>query len=333
MEKPWYVPYYPAVNKSAPIIGLWLLASYGAFAGEAITQKNWASHPEVVEARSLYQKINDAKKEGNLKKKERKYDTAFCEPYEDDARILFTEQNGKARIYYYEGGSADSMVRRELFYDESGRLRFAFIRASAYNGTKLEHRVYFSKAGIKIWEIQKLLEGPGYTFPTEWPDAELIRDPVQAFNEKSPCPETISVAPPLHVKVFEKEASQLFDKQFREGRIEGTGHIFGIVVACDSKRLNEIAGHLSKDQMSVLEYDFTFKVNTVLKSLAAIIGANLKESVEQCIIDKYYQDVTFASGSWMRPVIENKIRFSAVMVSGREPMFPRTPIGFVTHGK
>lgn len=136
-----------------------------------------------------------------------------------------------------------------------------------------------------------------------------------------------------HAKDFEKEAAQLFEKQYSEGKIEGSGHIFGIVLACDSKRLKEIGDKLPKDEMRILEYEFTFKVNTVLKSLAAVIGANLEKSIEQCIIDKYYQDVTFASGSWMRPVHEYKIHFFTVLVHGKDPMFPRTPIAFVTYGK
>lgn len=178
------------MKKTLLFTGLWLSVVYVAIASEAINEKNWVNHPEIVEVRTLYQKIKEFKETGHLKRNERRFDTTSCEPYEDDARVLFTDQKGKPRIYYYEGGSDDSMVRRELFYDDNGKLRFAYIRAGAHNGTTLEHRVYFSKAGKKIWEIQKLLEGPGYTFPSEWPDAELIQNPVQAFNEKSPCKET-----------------------------------------------------------------------------------------------------------------------------------------------
>ncbi|TMH66888.1 MAG: hypothetical protein E6H57_12820 [Betaproteobacteria bacterium] len=163
------------MKTSTLFIGLWLFVSCAALASEAITEKNWVNHPEIVDVRTLYQKIKKSKDAGHLKRNERKFDTTSCEPYEDDVRVLFTDQKGKPR---------------ELFYDDNGKLRFAFVRAGAYNGTKLEHRVYFSKAGKKIWEIQKLLKGPGYTFPTEWPDAELIQNPVQAFNDKSPCKET-----------------------------------------------------------------------------------------------------------------------------------------------
>jgi hypothetical protein len=165
-----------------------MFACSGVYAAEAINEKNWVTHPEIVEVRLLYQAIKKSKNAGHLKKKERIFD--YCEPYEDTIRTLYTDRNGKPRIYYYRGGSDDSVVQRELYYDGSGKLRFAFILAGAYNGTKLEHRVYFSRAGKKIWEIQKVLEGPGYTFPTEWPDDELIQTPVQAYNNKNPCRQT-----------------------------------------------------------------------------------------------------------------------------------------------
>jgi hypothetical protein len=176
--------------KKLPVfIGLWFSVGYAALASEAINEKNWVNHPEIVEVRTHYQKIKASQEAGHLKRNERRFDTTSCEPYEDGARILFTDQKQKPRIYHYEGGSEDSMVGREHFYDDNGKLRFALIHAGAYNGTVYEYRIYFSKTGKKIWEIRKLLEGPGYTFPSEWPDEELIQNPVQAFNDKSPCKE------------------------------------------------------------------------------------------------------------------------------------------------
>lgn len=158
------------------------------FAAQGLTEKNWVNHPDVVEVRSVYQKAKEDKNGGKLKKKERKFN--YCEPFEDTVRTLYTARDGTPRIYYYQGGSDDSSVQRELYYDESGNLRFALIIAGASNGTKIEHRVYLSKVGKKIWETQKRLQGPGYTFPTEWPNEELIRNPLQAFNHKNACPET-----------------------------------------------------------------------------------------------------------------------------------------------
>jgi hypothetical protein len=163
------------------------LAGNGEKKNDAITEKNWVNHPRIVEVRSLYQAIEQAKSIGSLQRKERRFDD--CAPYEDSVRLLYADQNGRPRIYSYEGGSDDSAVKHELYYDDNGKLRFAFIVASAVNGTHVEHRVYFAETGQKIWEIRKQLEGPGYSFPTKWPDAELIQDPVQAFNGKSGCPE------------------------------------------------------------------------------------------------------------------------------------------------
>jgi hypothetical protein len=166
---------------------LWLIAGNAVYAAEPITEKNWLHHPDIFEVRSLYQKLKEMKEAGKLKKKQRKF--GYCEPYQDTVRTLYTEQNGTPRIYYYQGGSEDSAVQTDLYYDEQGKRRFAFITAGAVNGTGLEHRVYFSRVGKKIWETQKLLKGPGYTFPTEWPDEQLVQNPEQAFNDKNPCPE------------------------------------------------------------------------------------------------------------------------------------------------
>jgi hypothetical protein len=169
------------------IASAWVLSANAVLAAEAIDEKNWLNHPDIVEVRSLYQGIKETKDAGKLKKAERKF--RYCEPYEDTVRTLYTDPNGTARIYHYGGGSDDSAVQRNLYYDGTGTLRFAFIVAGAHNGTKLEHRVYLSKAGKKIWETQRRLEGPGYTFPTEWPEEELIRNPMQAFRDKNRCPE------------------------------------------------------------------------------------------------------------------------------------------------
>jgi len=170
-----------------PISTLCFLASAALYTLDTITERNWKNHPEIVEVRSLCQAINELKNAGKLKKMVRKFN--FCMRYEDTIRTLYTDGEGKPRIYYYNGGSDDSALQRELYYDEKGMLRFAIIIASAVNGTILDHRVYFSQQGIKISEIQKLLTGPGYTFPKVWPEHELIKNPIQAFNKEHPCPE------------------------------------------------------------------------------------------------------------------------------------------------
>lgn len=167
---------------------LYFIAAYSASADDVLTKKNWVNHPAITEIRSLYQLTKALKAHGELVEKKREF--GYCIPYADTDRILYTDKSGKPRIYYFSGGSDDSTVSTELYYDDAGTRRFAFIIARAINDTHLEHRVYFSKEGIKIWEAQKLLGGPGYTFPTEWPDEALPRDPMQAFSAKHTCDET-----------------------------------------------------------------------------------------------------------------------------------------------
>jgi hypothetical protein len=175
------------ITRACHTICLQLLISSLLFAQEPITEKNWLTHPDIVEVRSLYETIKEAKEAGKLGKRARTFE--YCEPYQDTERTLYSEQDGTPRIYHYRGGSDDSAVEIEIYYDEHGRRRFAFIVAGAVNGTRLEHRVYFSKAGKKIWESQKLVEGPGYTFPANWPEEQFSENPTRAFKATNPCPE------------------------------------------------------------------------------------------------------------------------------------------------
>jgi hypothetical protein len=163
------------------------LVCAAAYAGDKITRENWIGHPDIVEVRNLYKNLVELKDSGKLLVKERKFD--YCEPYRDTLRRLYSDEKGNPMIYHYERGSDDSAIRAELYYDSHAALRFGFVKAGAVNGTALEHRIYFSAAGERIWEIQKLLKGPGYTFPTIWPDSDLPGNPQKAFIEDNPCAE------------------------------------------------------------------------------------------------------------------------------------------------
>jgi len=66
------------MTRSLLTLGLWLLTSAG-FAAQVLTEKNWINHPDIVEVRSLYQKVKEDKNAGKLKKKERTF--KYCEPY------------------------------------------------------------------------------------------------------------------------------------------------------------------------------------------------------------------------------------------------------------
>ena len=156
--------------------------------GGEITKANWQQHPKIKAIRAIVQSVKTGMSRKSLTTKKRVFE--YCEPGEDTLRMIATDKRGRARFYQNEGGSEDSSLKREHYYDETGRLRFVFITGGAVNGSELEHRIYFDEAGKRIWEEQTYKKGPGYTFPAIWPDDQLqIADAAGKFSLKSPCPE------------------------------------------------------------------------------------------------------------------------------------------------
>jgi hypothetical protein len=155
---------------------------------EEITKANWQQHPKIKAVRAVVESVKAGLNRGSFKVSKRQFE--YCEPYQDTKRTMATDVKGRVRRYERQGGSDDSSLTTEHYYDESGRLRFVLIQGGAVNGSKLEHRIYFDESGKRIWEEHKYVAGPGYTFPEVWPDEQLqIADPAKAFAAKSPCPE------------------------------------------------------------------------------------------------------------------------------------------------
>jgi len=298
-----------------------LIFSHIGWAAEPITEKNWYTHPDILEVRAIFQRIETAKNSGKLREDRRRFYTAYC-PYEDDIRILRTDEKGTLRNYYYEGGSEDSMLRSEMYYDDNGKLRFAFVRGGAYNGTKVEYRAYYSSTGKKLWEDEKLLEGPGYTFGGA--DSMAINDPRGAFNASNACPEIYSIGHRVDSSELKIIAAQKFDLQSHAGKTLGPAQLFSIVVRCDGEKLKGTREALDEKEVAQQEYSFTLKVNRIFKSQATIGGNELDERVKQCIIDTYYKEVSFPSGSLLHPEIKQKIQFLSIMAKGTAPLVPLT---------
>ncbi len=159
-----------------------LVLGHSALANK-ITEKNWKTAPEVVEVRKIYEANQKAKKSWKMQSKK----WGYCQPGEDMSRMLIADDKKVPRIYSHSGGSEDSSLTFENYYDENGKLRFVFITGGAVNGSKLEHRIYFRANGDRFWELQKYVKGPGYTFPNPWPKEEMAFDPSAAFSAKNEC--------------------------------------------------------------------------------------------------------------------------------------------------
>jgi hypothetical protein len=153
-----------------------------------VTKANWQQHPKIKAIRGVVQTVKAGLNKNSFTVKRRAFE--YCEPYEDTARIIATDSKGVVRFYQNEGGSDDSALKWEHYYDKSGQLRFVFITGGAVNGSRLEHRIYFDETGKRIWEEHVYKKGPGYTFPDVWPDDQLqIKDAAAKFSSKSNCPE------------------------------------------------------------------------------------------------------------------------------------------------
>ncbi len=147
---------------------------------QEINETNWINHPKIKEIREIYNEVEG--KIINRELIERRKAFEYSIPYEPTLKVIYFEKSNTVRKYIEEAGSDDSALKFNYYYDQKQTLRFVFITGGAVNGSSLEHRIYFDSSGKKIWEIQKYLEGPGYTFPKNWPENELAFDPWKEFD-------------------------------------------------------------------------------------------------------------------------------------------------------
>jgi hypothetical protein len=177
-----------STSRTVVLSGVHASGSVSQDAGDGITKANWQRHPKITEVRAIVQSVKARMSRKSLTVRKRAFE--YCEPYEDVARTIATDAKGRVRFYGNEGGSDDSALKWKYYYDEMGRLRFAFITGGAINGSKLEHRIYFDENGKRLWEDHTYKKGPGYTFPEVWPDEQLqIKNPAAQFSSTSPCEE------------------------------------------------------------------------------------------------------------------------------------------------
>jgi len=145
-----------------------------------ITERNWHSHPQIVKAREVYQEVNSAVSSRTWRSETKQAG--------DCPHTIARDPEGAVRYYKRWEGSGDQGITIEQFYDRSGSLRFAFVRASASNETVEGYRVYFDPSGTRIWHNRKRVAGPGYTFPDTWSDGDFVKsNPGRAFANAKAC--------------------------------------------------------------------------------------------------------------------------------------------------
>lgn len=159
------------------------LGSASAVPDGAITARNWRTHPAIEAVRAVVEANEAAIASAGWTREEK----ATCEPPAlEIRRTVFRDPRGRIRKLVTEGGSDDSAYRLEHDYDDDGTLRFAFGRSGAINHSIVEHRLHFREGGRLTWRDVRR-EGPVYTFPEEWPDAFVVREPEQAWAAPKRC--------------------------------------------------------------------------------------------------------------------------------------------------
>ncbi len=147
------------------------LPATGHAGEERINDGNWKHHPAIEKIRALFNEINGAQKAGKLKR-----DAKKCELYDSAVVIngeLYTDHNSIVRKYVVDGGSEDSRARAEYYYNEKGVPRFTYRFRGAFNGTRVEERIYFDESGKQLY-LNRTEEGPGYN-PSDL--ADFVADP------------------------------------------------------------------------------------------------------------------------------------------------------------
>ncbi len=188
-------------------MALIVTASWGQEVSDDLHQTLSESlQPEIKSALDIYNEVSSLLQSDVLTTSEREF--SYCQPYIDTLRQMALDESGVVRYYRSEAGSDDSFVITEHYYGSSSKLSFILITAHAANGTQLEHYIYLDVSGKRLLEEQKLLKGPGYTFPTIWPENEIIFEPKVAFQADNPCPEEIRVEV-LNLRVTLSEAVEL----------------------------------------------------------------------------------------------------------------------------
>jgi hypothetical protein len=152
-----------------------------------ITARSWRGHPSIVAIRTLVRGHQVAMAQHRWRPDPTRRCRSAEHPLAAEAIAIRDEQK-RIRVYVTSSGSDDSAYRLEHHYDDAGRLRFAFGRSGAVNGSTVEYRIYLDEWGRELWRDVRA-RGPGYTFlrPPDFPDAALVRDPVVAASVPLDC--------------------------------------------------------------------------------------------------------------------------------------------------
>ena len=165
------------------IVILFIIGSSAVFSETdvPINKDNWVTHPKVKEIRVIHNEVEQGIKKNNLKKNEKSLE--YQGPGKPTSKVIYFNKDKDVRKYVQSGGSGDSYLTYNFYYDKNKTLRFVFIQGGAVSGSKFIHRIYFDKSGERFWEISKYLKGPEGYWPEKWSKKALVRNPWEEFKK------------------------------------------------------------------------------------------------------------------------------------------------------
>jgi len=173
-----------------------------------ITEKNWQSHPEIIQIRRIVNTIDNGLKRRSFKISQREFE--ICDDQYFTRWRIARNAKGSPRWYEDYSEGADASWDFYYYYDETGHLRFVYAIARSTNGTREQLRLYYDESGKRIWQDHKFLKGPGCPgcFGAYLDsDAAIAFDANKAFANYSGCTE-IKPKPKAQTKPKRVEAAK-----------------------------------------------------------------------------------------------------------------------------
>lgn len=145
----------------------------------SIDSKHWMHHPQIIEIRKIYQRIEKEVSSNQLQIK--KNDTPVL-PDGPFQRTAYFKDKLIVK-YIQEFGTEDSYFKFSHYYDKQSSLRFVFITWNTVSGGAAEYRVYFDNQGNSIYTDRRVLVEK-WSFDTGFKNESFCFNPKADFEKQ-----------------------------------------------------------------------------------------------------------------------------------------------------
>ena len=105
---------------------------------------------EIVTVCNIYNRINQDIEQSNLHHQSKSFPRCSLERTD-----IWMDTSGDVRKYVVQGGSDDSWMRKEVYYDDKA-VQFIFITYNNVHGAKQEYRIYYGPTQLIYFDVRNL---------------------------------------------------------------------------------------------------------------------------------------------------------------------------------